>query len=195
MDDFKGKYYIEINCKPFIFRQISRREYEGLLHKKPCDLQDAVCELAIVTPTDLEIDSLPCGIPDTLAQSILWASGFVGPEEVNYIIDQEKHNILCSPDLQMEAIIQYIYPDVTVDSMRDMSQRQLIKLFSKALYVIDFTEEQKTVINLNKIAEIRENVMSQQDGIARAQQLEQVANSKHAQRSMARNNMYNNGVM
>lgn len=184
----RKKYYVEIIGKPFMFRPITRREHEGLLNNHITDYEDGICKLAVVHPEDIDWGIIEAGVPQSLSSNILYVSGFGSEEMISRIVASEVESVENVALLQIEAIVQYIFPKYSLNDMMDMTQRELFRLFAKALFIIRYHEEEKTIINLNKVSEIRDQVSQQQN-----------VETQHKQQAKARrlkglgNNIYGSG--
>lgn len=159
------KYYIEVLGRRFLFRAITRREYYDIVnsieHKD--DMYDRVCELAVLWPTDIDYDTIECGVPETVGNSILYVSGFSADVSVvTDMIRQEKELVERDSILQSEAIIMHVFPQYSLDDLHDISQRELFRLFAQAMFCIRFIQEEQTIINLNKTAEVQQMAMQRQ---------------------------------
>lgn len=157
-------YYVEILGKPFRFRELTRTEFEGLNYiTEECEFQDTVCRISVKESELYSWDLMEAGIPEQLSKIILDSSGYVSIEEIEAYINADKEEIDTNPEMQMDALIQHIYPEYNDAMLKKLSVRELIKLYSKALYVLKFYEEERTTIHFNRIHTIQEEIRGKQD--------------------------------
>ncbi len=151
------KYYQSVILnKPFIYRPITRREYEGFIGVNDYETETLICKTAVVEPLDIDWDYIECGIPTTLANCILRASGMGDGNYMNALIKTEIDRVTVSPNLWLDAVIQYIYPQYTDETLMDLTMEETITLYAKALYAHKFFEGEKIIIGLNKMEEIKQ---------------------------------------
>lgn len=149
-------YQSVILNKPFIYRPITRKEYEGLYGYNQYAQETLVCKMAVVDPIDVDWDGIEAGIPTTLCDCILKVSGMGDAEYINTLIRAEIDRVTNTPNLWMDSVIQHVFPHCTDEYLSELTMDETITVYAKALYTYKFLEGEKIIIGLNKMEDIRQ---------------------------------------
>jgi len=151
-----NRYYESVILgEPFIYRPITRKEYGGFVGINAYEAETAICRIAVVDPLDVDWNNIRAGIPSTLAACIKRVSGMGDGDYLHTMIKSEIDRVSITPELWMDSIIQYIYPQYTDEYLLDLTVEQTATLYAKALYANKFLEGEKIVIGLNKMEDIK----------------------------------------
>lgn len=195
--NYAGMYCVRILEKPFVFRKITRREYEGLLSLRCEDgLPDyrfdvEVCNTAVVEPKINDWFEMECGVAPILSLMIQECSGCIVTKEYMHNTIEYKKSILENDNyIQMESIIEHVFPQYTKEKFLDISYDELIGLYVKAEYAIKFKAEQSYIHQMNIMAGIK----AKENQYIQEEQAKQKA-QELAKRRRFEENIYGSGVM
>lgn len=148
-------YHTEILGKPFIFRQVLRKEYEGLTGRDKYEIETKLCKIAVADPEFVDWDMIEAGIPTSLSALIMKVSGFGDVNYINALINTEIERVSITPTLWLDSVIQHMYPQYSDDMLKELTMEETITLYAKSLYTFKYLAGEKVVIEANRIEEIR----------------------------------------
>ena len=179
----KHIYQSVVLDKPFIYRPITRSEYEGLRADNDWSLENLICQTALIDPEWVDWDNIEAGVPSTLSKLILRVSGYGDINYINNMIATEVDRVTMSPAIWLDSIIQHVYPHCTDEYLGKLTQEETITLYAKALYAYRFLENERVSIQIKVYNEIAE------------------AQQKHKQQGVPKtpktlgSNIYNSGTL
>lgn len=134
---YDAVFFSEIDGQLFAYRPLGRKEYKDIVTNDNLDewsKQDAICEAALIYPTDFDLDNCIAGIPDQLCNDII-SKSCLDPESMLYLLhmNRQEANTLGS---EMACIIAEAFPSYSIDEIESWNNFKFIKLYSQAEWVL-----------------------------------------------------------
>lgn len=138
-EQYWNLYMTEVGGVDFLFREISLREYRiarRLYDEDQTSLEEYICKKCVLEPDDFNFTDCIAGIPTTLANLILYESGFVEDtgkldgyiekyrEEMNLVNNQ----IICA--------IKEAFPELSIEEIENWPMQKTVWYFSRAEYIL-----------------------------------------------------------
>jgi hypothetical protein len=115
----------------FVWRPLTRREYQ-LINSFPIeDLHIAVCRTVVVWPEQVDYDTLPCGIVEQLGNGIIEESGFGSQEYIDTMLTRSRNSMELF-ERQAECAISATFPYISFEEMQDWPVVKLIDYLARA---------------------------------------------------------------
>jgi len=141
-----GKLYsVSIKGIDFIFRELTFKEYNGILYHQEydslssADIEDLIISCAVVEPENFDISKIPAGTVSILAQEILDLSGFFTPKIAKSILDQKR---IESNDVKnlMKAFVLATITSYTPEDLEDMTFSELAQHVALSEKIIEIRQ-------------------------------------------------------
>lgn len=134
---YDAVFFSEIDGQLFAYRPLGRKEYKDIVTNDNLDewsKQDAICETALIYPTDFDLDNCIAGIPDQLCNDIVNKS-CLDPESMLYLLhmNRQEANTLGS---EMACIIAEAFPSYSIDEIESWNNFKFMKIYSQAEWVL-----------------------------------------------------------
>ncbi|HLO11242.1 MAG TPA: hypothetical protein VK190_03175 [Pseudoneobacillus sp.] len=140
LDEYKDKYeyvyLIEINEEEFIFREVTRKEFKklGQYFPDPYDREEELCKMCVIEPEEYNFHDCNAGIPFTLAEKILYESGFSNNgSKINMMLSQYR-NEAQSFEGRVDALITEAFPLIRIEEIETWSTEKILKYYALAEY-------------------------------------------------------------
>lgn len=138
-DEHQSVFVAEINDTWFIFRGLSRAEFNKAIeyYKDDYERAEYVCRLCVLDPAEFDYSEDDyAGIPETLAQMILKESGFVdGSDKIKTLLDQYDQEMQ-SFEHQIACVVAEVYPQFTLEEIGEWSMEKTLWYFSRAKWTL-----------------------------------------------------------
>lgn len=126
--------YVLFNNKEFIFKSLSRQDYQDivLVSDNEQDLEDAVCQCALIYPEDFIFPKSPlAGLSEVCAKRIIEESDFLDIKRVlnKYNLAKEK---VMQFDEQCMAVVKSSFPEYTYDEIMNWTWEKLIQMTARS---------------------------------------------------------------
>lgn len=153
--------YIYISGMEFVFRTLSKKEYNVILNlcTEEIEIENSVCQMALVYPENYQFAHGKGLIPKTVSPEILYHSGFVDPSVVINKYNSEKDIVASSFEEQCKAIIALAYPKYSFEEMSEWSWDKLAKIASRAEFALNLVHS----CNIKFVSQVN-NEEQQTDG-------------------------------
>lgn len=132
-------YYLEINDEVYIWRALSRHEFNVIRDNQVEDLEkeEDICKTCILYPEIEDYhDGIDAGLPTLLSNHILECSGFIQD-------DNSIKNLISECDAQMNifdnqvlCIIKAAFPNITFEEIESWTTDKIFTYFSRAKWVL-----------------------------------------------------------
>jgi len=141
-----GKLYsVSIKGIDFIFRELTFKEYNGILYHQEydslssADIEDLIISCAVVEPENFDISKIPAGTVSILAQEILDLSGFFTPKIAKSILDQKR---IESNDVKnlMKAFVLATITSYSPEDLENMTFSQLAEKVALSERIIEIRQ-------------------------------------------------------
>lgn len=141
LDACEALYQVEILSIKFIFRPLTRKEFDSLwkIVEDLFDLEEEVCKLCTLSPEGYDFENCPAGVPGILANYILQVSGFGNPEFSKRLLAAMQEDINNSIEKQMDTIIVSTFPQYTFEDVYNWSQAKTFDIYSRAVWLLQLT--------------------------------------------------------
>lgn len=153
--------YVLFNNKEFVFKSLSRQDYQDivLVSENEKDLEDAVCQCALLIPEDYEFPKSPlAGISEVCAKRIIDESDFL---DINKVLTkyEECKAKLNHFDEQCMAVVKSSFPEYSYEEIMEWTWEKLIQMTARAEKILQIKGVNiQLVNNLDKLEEeIEEN--------------------------------------
>lgn len=139
-DKYWSLYYVEIEGYEFLFRELSRSEYKKgvrLYDDDTEELEEYICRLCILEPEGFDFENCIAGIPTSLANMILFESGFT--EDTGKLATyMEKYEAeMTTLDNQISCIIKEAFPEKDIEEIENWPMEKTIWYYSRAKYILN----------------------------------------------------------
>jgi len=138
--EYDDIFYIEIEGEDFIFRPLTRFEYEELLVKRELRediLSEVVCDIAILYPEEYDFNNPHiAGAPESLCNQIVYYSAFDDPDYIDQILAEKKEELNNNVFTMMENVIAVAFPNINVNDIKDMNAYEVIDYYARASWIV-----------------------------------------------------------
>lgn len=139
--ELKEKYgdvfHVEISKKDYIFRSLTFSEYDGLVERyggeSVAEAEDALVQMAVVWPEEINFDKMRAGVVTSLAEEILEASGFTDYEVAKTILNLQREKAVQFRN-QMKTVVVAAMPAYKLEDLDNLT-------FSQLAYKVAVAEE------------------------------------------------------
>lgn len=141
MNDLREKYWniyqSEINGEVFIWRELTRREFNRLLRffANDHEREEEVCKLCVLEPSNYDYENGLAGTPSVLCGQILIESGFSAQptgkiDKMLSYYREEMNNF----QNQVSCVIHEAFPALNIEEIEDWPLEKTLWYFSRAEY-------------------------------------------------------------
>lgn len=131
---FKSEYpynkimYICYEDREFVFRSLGRKEYNEIISivSDEKDLEDVLCQTALLYPKDYEISTGLAGLPPYVSKILLEISNFTNLDDVLYIYEDAKAKMNGFSN-QCTALIKAAMPEYTLEEIKEWTWQELME--------------------------------------------------------------------
>lgn len=120
-----------------IWRPLGRQEYREILQlaEGEHDLQERICQVAVLWPEDLDFRTYVAGVPSVLAPQIKEQSGYGSPAKAYAALDEYRTE-MAAFEHQAEAAIAAAFPRISFKQMRAWTIDDLMWHLVRAEWVL-----------------------------------------------------------
>lgn len=159
-EEYWSIYWSEIGDHEFIWRGLSRREFNRITRFNIDDLEkeEEICRLCMIEPVEFDFDNCLAGIPSLLAGQILAESGF-GSSDGSKLRDMMTMYREEMKDFQnqVSCIIHEGFPMLDIEEIEDWPMEKTLWYFSRAEYKLELRDihlvneegEEPSVVQVN----------------------------------------------
>jgi hypothetical protein len=133
-----GRAYIaEINNEVFVFRPLTRQEYEEILMFSPNEdaAEEAICKTAVVFPVRYDFSNSKAGVVPFLRNEIIQASGFHDQNKIAEFIDMARE-MMSSFHEQAITVIATAFPQMRMEEIESLPVEKLMKYLARAEWAL-----------------------------------------------------------
>lgn len=138
IEKYKSVYTHTIDNEVFMYKLLSKLEYELITtqYENELDMQDAIIDLCVLYPEDLDVDEMLPGHVHELSQLIVEQSCVLLPDRLLMlqIFSEEMNqldNVICS-------LIMHAFPVYKLEELENMEYPELYKLYTRAEWHIKY---------------------------------------------------------
>jgi hypothetical protein len=134
-------YYAEIDEEQFLFREVSCHEYRTgirVFGDDTVSLEEYICKLCVLEPSDYDFTNCIAGIPTTLAKLILNESGFGEATDPNRLSDylEKFRDEMLLVNNQMACAIKEAFPNFSLEEIENWPMQKVAWYFSRAEFIL-----------------------------------------------------------
>jgi hypothetical protein len=131
-------FLMEIEDEGFVFRTLTRKEYDDILKiTEDIESQEVIiCNIGTIYPKKFDFESAPPGYVSRLSLEIINQSGFGTVQKSHEYFDEYKR-LMGGFELQAEAAIQAAFPGIKEEEMRNWTVNKLMRMLAKAEWVLN----------------------------------------------------------
>lgn len=138
-DKYGATYFTEIDGEEFLFRPLSRGEYEKATttFNNDAAAEEYICSRATILPKDYDFENCQAGIPSILARQIIFESGFdeSNPKAQDYLLQfREEMN---SIENQIPCVIKEAFQDISFEEIENWGLEKTLKYYARAEYILN----------------------------------------------------------
>lgn len=136
--EYENVYGVIINEGEFIFRELTRGEYQDLTEhfRNEYHFEESICETAILYPENYDFRQTgKAGLAKTLSAQILSLSGYAHPNQKIQMLEHYK-NEMVEFDAQAETVISLVFQNVRFEEMRNWPQTKFMKYLARSEWVM-----------------------------------------------------------
>lgn len=138
--EYKNIFKIQIQGEDFIFRPLSKFEYNNLILTVEGDLEEVaeeICELCVFYPKDYDFANPHAGgVTTNICKQIVGYSGYSNEDFIRRLINQGNYDNNNDLSRMMENIILFAFDQFELDDMKNWDIYKLIEVYTRALWVI-----------------------------------------------------------
>ena len=123
-----------------LFRELSRGEFRLLktLYPDKENQEDWICKTCILWPRKLDIDGLPAGYPEVIANAILEESGFSEKGNARLVEYMETfREDMKQFDNQVGCFIHEAFPQLDLEEIETWGMKKTLWYFSRAEFILN----------------------------------------------------------
>lgn len=136
-DEYWSIYKSEILKYNFIWRELSRGEYNKILRYFVNDLdrEEYICKLCVLEPKEFDFLSCEAGVASSLAEQILIESGFSSKPtgKIQSLMAQYREE-MNSFQHQVSCVIHEAFPTLDIEKIESWGTEKTLWYFSRAEY-------------------------------------------------------------
>lgn len=138
--EYDDVFYIQIEGENFIFRPLTRFEYEEILVNRDLRedvMSEVVCEIATLYPEEYNF-STPhmAGIPEALSNQIIYYSAFEDPDYIDQVLAEKREDMNENVFTMMENVIAVAFPNIDIEEIKNMNAYKIIDYYARASWII-----------------------------------------------------------
>lgn len=158
---FRDKYerviMLHIGDDSFVFRAITPKEYERIISWYPDaeEIEEAICDLAVLYPTRNDWKKLPAGITPALHKEIIYASGLTGAEQMEQFLEAGREKMSRFHE-QVVSTIAAAYPQYTFEEIEAWSMEKLMDRAARAEWKLNMIDGKPVKLAISKASEEEE---------------------------------------
>lgn len=125
--------YVRFSGDEFVFRSITIKEYEMLMHLYPKkeNFETAICNLSVIEPEEYEFQTCPYGyFPTYISEFILKISDMSGQEDLEELYYSNKINYNFFQNCL--DLIKAFIPEYTYEEMEDWTWQKVMQMVVRA---------------------------------------------------------------
>ena len=139
--EYDDIFYIEIEGEDFIFRPLTRFEYEELLVKRDLRedvLSEVICDIAVLYPEKYDFNNPHvAGAPEALCNQIVYYSGFDDPDYIDELLYDKQEELDNNVFTMMENVITVAFPTIDIEDVKKMDAYEIIDYYARAAWIIN----------------------------------------------------------
>lgn len=138
-------YSVTVKGTDVVFRELTFAEfnqiqyYQDLDGYSSADVEDLILSMAIVYPSDFDLNKIPPGAVSSLAQDILDLSGFFSPSLAKNVLESKRLEINEVKNL-MKAFVLATITSYSVDELDEMTFSQLAEKVALSEKIIEIKQ-------------------------------------------------------
>lgn len=157
--------YALFGDKEFVFKSLGRKEYQNIIEltSNEHELEDAICQTALVYPDDYDFAYSPmAGISTSIAPTIIEVSGFTSLDSVIEMYEDSKRKASIF-DQQCMALIKMAFPEYNFEEMEEWTWEKLMDITAKAEFIVQL--QGHNIQMVNRKDEVEEEAANEQDEV------------------------------
>lgn len=138
-------YSVEIKKTIFIFRELTFKEYNQILHyqdlddSSSADIEDLILQFSIVYPENFDINKIPPGNVSSLAEDVLDISGITSAKLAKRILEEKRIQANEVKNL-MKAFVLATISSYSPEQLEDMTFSELAEKVALAEKIIEIKQ-------------------------------------------------------
>lgn len=140
--EYKNVFHVCIKGEDFIFRPLSKYEYDNLILGNSENIEkcsEFLCDLCVLYPKKFNFNNNDYGyggIISALAKNIITYSGFSNEDFIKGLIQKENHKNGNDLSRTMENIILFAFDNISIEEIQNWDIYKLVEMYSRALWLI-----------------------------------------------------------
>lgn len=153
-DKHERVIHFQIGDDSFVFRPITPKEYQRIIswYQDPDQMEEAVCELAVVYPTRNSWKDTLAGVLPALHKEIIYASGLTGAEQIEAYLEQGRQSMLQFHE-QVINTIAAAYPQYTFEEIETWPMEKLMDRAARAEWKLNMIDGKPIRLQIAKPSE------------------------------------------
>jgi len=152
--------YVLFQNKEFVFRTLTRKEYRDItnLTQDDHDMEDAICQAAILEPADIDFENYPlAGVSAYACPMIVEASNFTSLGSVLDAYEKGKRKTK-QFDQECMAVVKAAMPEYSYEQMEDWTWDRLMLAVARAERILNLKGHNiQLTTNQQEVEEYAEN--------------------------------------
>lgn len=141
--EYEVIYRIEIRDEEFIFRPLTKKEYDELigvdrhLGEHDTELAEKICKRCVIHPESYDFSHPTyAGVPETVKNAVLEASAFQNEEKIEEMLAYYSELNQEETEYQITNLILAVFPQFTLQDIDNWPMEKIVQYFTRGTWVI-----------------------------------------------------------